>query len=1114
MKTRTKKSICLHIVVFLLVTLIVGLPTLHAQGLPTGWTAQDVGTTGVVGSTTYNGTPQTYSITAGGTSIWGSADSLHYCSRTFAGDFQMIARLASVNSAQNATMFAGLMARSSTATGARQRMAGFRPSDGQIQFLRRDLESGSTVHFDTGLRTLPYWFKITRVGSSVTIWHSSDGISWSAPDNLAGSFEGPILAGLAVSARKAGATVGAVFDNVSFGPVQTDYATSWLGNSLPGGGPTIGNVQHMVTSMHVDPVNGDTFINGEDENMSFSSYDATGKFRWFGAGTHFQHGFAVTADSTFAYQGRQNFGFVRFNRTNGSGGGTLYLTTKLVRGLAVNAGNLYIADATDNRIRVWSTATLTETSSFPVARPRSIAVDRITGNLWVVQEADATNPAKVLLYQPNGTKLATEITDVQVPRGLATNSAGRLYVADSGVNQQVRIYNTNGTLFGTLGALGGIYSTHAGTKKGEVHPLKFNHPVAVGVDNSGNVTVASNGPKTWWGVIGSGTGMELRKFNSASTLLWEKYCLEYVDCAEADPTTDATTVYTREARYVMDYTKPTGQEWTYKALTLDPFAYPADPRLGSIARQGGTWVRTIGGQKFLIITDMVSETLCFYRFLPNSEIVAPSVIFNRGASNRPLDANIWRDANGNGLKETGETQQGTYVHNIWSLWVDSAGDIWTTTYNGPITRYTMQGLDAQGNPIYNYANTQTYARPAAIFGAANTAGTRLERAYYYPSNNMMLLSGYTLNNPRPSNALEWGALGTEILRYDNWGATPTLTWRIVLPYAPNTGGHSTAAVKSISVAGDYLFAVRSSDARVFVYRLDDGTLVRTLLPGPEVGGHSGLIDIMHGLSAVRRANGEYLIFAEEDDQSKVIMYRWNPDPIAAPVTLVNFGGNMVPSTGNTALSPTYNAGGGEISRTLTWSKASSAFSSYTGPAFIFGFERTSVTGDPTSTSPQIANFSWGDYLRFIMQPNAASTNARMFVLQIFNVASSTLGSGSTIALSAASANGNLNSTNGSVRMVVRRAGSYYISSVNHSSVLGSSTFTTAQLAITGSGTWAPFTPTSAVKNGMNFNQSTAVYAPLVLNNVDAVGFLLEMESGSAGTALHEFRLSGFTVNTF
>jgi len=98
----------------------------------------------------------------------------------------------------------------------------------------------------------------------------------------------------------------------------------------------------------------------------------------------------------------------------------------------------------------------------------------------------------------------------------------------------------------------------------------------------------------------------------------------------------------------------------------------------------------------------------------------------------------------------------------------------------------------------------------------------------------------------------------------------------VLPYAPNTGGHSTAAVKSISVAGNYLFAIRSSDARVFIYNLSDGSFVRDLLPGPEVGGHSGLIDIMHGLSAFKRANGQYLIFAEEDDQSKVIMYRWNP----------------------------------------------------------------------------------------------------------------------------------------------------------------------------------------------------------------------------------------------
>jgi len=43
--------------------------------------------------------------------------------------------------------------------------------------------------------------------------------------------------------------------------------------------------------------------------------------------------------------------------------------------------------------------------------------------------------------------------------------------------------------------------------------------------------------------------------------------------------------------------------------------------------------------------------------------------------------------------------------------------------------------------------------------------------------------------------------------------------------------------------------------------------------GPEVGSKSGRIDVPWGLRAFKRANGEYLVFVEEDLRAKVIMYR-------------------------------------------------------------------------------------------------------------------------------------------------------------------------------------------------------------------------------------------------
>jgi hypothetical protein len=42
-------------------------------------------------------------------------------------------------------------------------------------------------------------------------------------------------------------------------------------------------------------------------------------------------------------------------------------------------------------------------------------------------------------------------------------------------------------------------------------------------------------------------------------------------------------------------------------------------------------------------------------------------------------------------------------------------------------------------------------------------------------------------------------------------------------------------------------------------------------------GRIGWVDIPYGYHARKRANGEYLIFVEDDWKSKVLMYRWDPE---------------------------------------------------------------------------------------------------------------------------------------------------------------------------------------------------------------------------------------------
>ena len=47
----------------------------------------------------------------------------------------------------------------------------------------------------------------------------------------------------------------------------------------------------------------------------------------------------------------------------------------------------------------------------------------------------------------------------------------------------------------------------------------------------------------------------------------------------------------------------------------------------------------------------------------------------------------------------------------------------------------------------------------------------------------------------------------------------------------------------------------------------------TLRPGKDL---SGWVDIPYAVRAHKRADGEYLVFVEEDAKAKIMMYRWRP----------------------------------------------------------------------------------------------------------------------------------------------------------------------------------------------------------------------------------------------
>ena len=140
----------------------------------------------------------------------------------------------------------------------------------------------------------------------------------------------------------------------------------------------------------------------------------------------------------------------------------------------------------------------------------------------------------------------------------------------------------------------------------------------------------------------------------------------------------------------------------------------------------------------------------------------------------------------------------------------------------------------------------------------------------------MLLAGYTPDKKEET----WGIIGKEMARYDNWlkgNRTPTWTKDVPHDFKANYG--SRLLMKSMSIAGDYLFmAGVDTRGQVRVYDFRDGRFVGMLNPGEEVGGveATGWVDMVDAVFAQRRANGEYVVFVEEDARAKILLYRWTP----------------------------------------------------------------------------------------------------------------------------------------------------------------------------------------------------------------------------------------------
>ena len=167
-------------------------------------------------------------------------------------------------------------------------------------------------------------------------------------------------------------------------------------------------------------------------------------------------------------------------------------------GLATDAaGNLYIADAGNNRVRKVSPAGIITTiagngtsggsgdgglaTSAQLSGPVNVAVDA-TGDLFI---ADYGN---YLVRKVSPAGIITSLAEVHSPKGLAVDFGGNLYIASSD-NDQVFYVATNGTggVFAGTGDTG--YSGDGGPASG----AQLDIPVGLAADAHGNLFIADFG---------------------------------------------------------------------------------------------------------------------------------------------------------------------------------------------------------------------------------------------------------------------------------------------------------------------------------------------------------------------------------------------------------------------------------------------------------------------------------------------------------------------------------------------------------------------------------------------------------------------------------------------
>ncbi|MGB2713484.1 MAG: Ig-like domain-containing protein [Vicinamibacterales bacterium] len=182
-----------------------------AQALPVPWVNTDIGSPNVAGAASVSG--GTFTVTGGGTDIWGTSDQFQFMYQPVDGDMEIVARVDSIEQRHQWSK-AGVMIRAALTPGSSHAFMTGSAAKGWA-FQSRLVTGGSSVSTPGSFANPPGWVKLVRSGDTFRGYESIDGSTWVLVGTETVQMAQTVYVGLAVTSHNSRRAARATFTNVT-----------------------------------------------------------------------------------------------------------------------------------------------------------------------------------------------------------------------------------------------------------------------------------------------------------------------------------------------------------------------------------------------------------------------------------------------------------------------------------------------------------------------------------------------------------------------------------------------------------------------------------------------------------------------------------------------------------------------------------------------------------------------------------------------------------------------------------------------------------------------------------------------------------------------------------